>query len=137
MARAANRTLFRLHRLDRNTLRCQQVLVGHTAIFDLYLDEFNSFQFLSISGLSPTPIIEQLEKMNLPVDMLSVLKHKTLGTFAAAVIFYKLATPARYATTVFLSMVSIRRLMPKGMIHPKPTPKIVRLAFRLFGIKLK
>jgi hypothetical protein len=60
-----------------------------------------------------------------------------LGALAAAMLFYKVATPARYASTVFITMKAIRQLMPRGLIRPKKVPEIVQKFFKMVGINLK
>lgn len=61
--------------------------------------------YLTSSALVPEFIKHMLEK-----------DADKLGAVAVALFLYKLATPARYATTVFVSVYSIRYLLNRGFL---------------------
>lgn len=62
------------------------------------------------------------ELFHLPEVIIEYLKNPKLGSLAVAVACYKLATPFRYALTVYAVVPTIKYLVRKGMI--KPVPKL-------------
>lgn len=65
------------------------------------------------------------------------LKNPHLGSFAFAVIIYKLVTPLRYLSTVSLSVPIIKNLVKLGKIKPVPSQARLRkmLADKMPGKK--
>lgn len=66
-----------------------------------------------------------MEKYNVPQFFLHTLKNPWLEAIAVPYFLYKLLTPLRYYSTVKITMIAIRRLLPKGVIGPRATPKII------------
>jgi len=62
------------------------------------------------------------ELFHLPQVVIEYLKNPKLGSLAVAVACYKLATPFRYALTVYAVVPAIKYLVRKGLI--KPVPKL-------------
>ena len=62
----------------------------------------------------------------MPQFLLGTLKNPWLEVIAVPYFLYKCLTPFRYYSTVVITMMAIRRLMPKGVIGPRPTPKIIQ-----------
>src|SRR4051794_17806098 len=78
------------------------------------------------SGLSPETMIKLLETIHLPDVLVTPLKNPNLGSFAFALIIYKLIAPLRYASTLYITVPIIKHLVKQGKIKPVPSRKRIK-----------
>ena len=66
-------------------------------------------------------MLNLLKTFGLSSKITDPLASGTLGNIAIALLLYKIATPARYAVTIFVTIKMIKILVRKGMIKPIPS----------------
>ncbi|OQR79544.1 hypothetical protein BIW11_00135 [Tropilaelaps mercedesae] len=74
---------------------------------------FGAFYYLASLGLSPVPLLEHL---GVPERYISHMQNTSLGYFAVALAFYKIASPLRCLTTLGLSGVTVKVLTKRGLL---------------------
>lgn len=74
---------------------------------------FGSFYGLTKAGLDVLPL---LEKTSLPEHYIAPLKKGNVGYVAQAAVLYKIATPFRYASTLYVTRSVIRQLKKRDLI---------------------
>lgn len=82
---------------------------------------FGSAFLLAKSGIK-IDLDTILNALPLPQSLESTLRNPNLGALALALALYKLATPFRYMSTVYIAVPTIKTLVRKGII--KPIPKL-------------
>ncbi|CAG2172251.1 unnamed protein product [Oppiella nova] len=95
---------------------------------------FGTTYLIAKSGFDVKPILDMIrpyaEKLPLPEFVVHILNSDTnassAGYVAIALILYKLATPARYATTVGVSFYSIEFFVKRGLIKPVPSGQQIK-----------
>lgn len=78
------------------------------------------FYYLSKSGVD---IPAALQYIHLSETIIEKVKNSDMGHYAIAYLCYKIITPFRYAVTLGITTVSIKRLVLAGYIKPIPTKK--------------
>ncbi|CAG2115031.1 unnamed protein product [Medioppia subpectinata] len=95
---------------------------------------FGASYLVAKSGFDVKSILDVIkpfaEKLPLPEFIINVLNSDTnagsAGYVALALILYKLASPARYATTVGVSFYSIEFFVKRGLIKPVPSVPAIK-----------
>lgn len=78
------------------------------------------FYYLSKSGVD---IPAALQFIHISDTIIEKVKHSNMGHYAIAYLCYKIITPFRYAVTLGITTISIKRLVFAGYIKPIPTKK--------------
>ncbi|XP_055842877.1 protein FAM210A-like [Episyrphus balteatus] len=78
------------------------------------------FYYLSKSGVD---IPSALQYIHLSETIIDKVKNSNMGHYAIAYLCYKVITPIRYAVSLGMTTVSIKRLVFAGYIKPIPTKK--------------
>ncbi|XP_055911394.1 protein FAM210A-like [Eupeodes corollae] len=78
------------------------------------------FYYLSKSGVD---IPSMLQYIHLSETIIDKVKNSDMGHYAIAYLCYKVITPLRYAVSLGMTTVSIKRLVMAGYIKPMPTKK--------------
>ena len=82
---------------------------------------FSSLYLLAKSGIKID--IDAILDLNiLPESLAKALKNGSLGSLALALALYKVVSPFRYMSTVYIAVPTIRVLVRRGII--KPIPKL-------------